>query len=185
MKTSVSEPTMREALRQSVRRLADALQALVEKVECEINGASQAELAALRYRIEGWSEEILVVCRQLPSEVTPSSLTEDGRVQRDEVDPRGLVTPEDLHQADERVRAARERGRTFRHQILEEIGPLLSTSEVAARLGVSRVAINNWRRQNRLLALQWDSHQYRYPAFQLATTPAEGEYGLVTGLPAS
>lgn len=65
---------------------------------------------------------------------------------------------------------------------LPEDWSLLSASEVAHRLGISRVTVNNWRRQNRLLALQWDSHQYRYPSFQFAENPSEGEDGVVTGL---
>jgi hypothetical protein len=56
--------------------------------------------------------------------------------------------------------AAFERGKSYRDVALREVGPVLTPVEVAARLGVSAVTVNNWRRRKRLLAFRFDEHKY-------------------------
>jgi hypothetical protein len=96
--------------------------------------------------------------------------------------PGRAVAPAELAEAEAEWAAAATRGYRHRARVEATLGPLLMPSDVAARLGVSTVTVNNWRRRGRLLAIRLDAHQYRYPAFQFADTPAEGEAGLVAGL---
>lgn len=91
------------------------------------------------------------------------------------------VTDAELARAEADWTAALDRGYRHRDLIAATAGPLLAPREVAARLGVSTVTINTWRTQGKLLALRLDHHQYRYPRFQFADSPAEGEGGVVTG----
>jgi hypothetical protein len=69
-----------------------------------------------------------------------------------------------------------------RQRAYEVVGPLLTPGQVAERLGVSLVTVNNWRKQNKLLGLRFDSHQYQYPAWQFADSPEEGEHGVLRNL---
>ena len=78
--------------------------------------------------------------------------------------------------------AARRRGREVADSVYASVGPLLSPSEAADRLGVTRATVHNWRREGRLLALHPNRHTYLYPAFQFVS-PAEADSGLLPGLP--
>lgn len=92
------------------------------------------------------------------------------------------VTPEELRTADTRWGAALERGQRYRQDALAQVGPVLTPGQVAERLGVSTVTVNNWRRQGKLLALRFDDHQYLYPLFQFAESPSQGERGVLRHL---
>jgi hypothetical protein len=59
---------------------------------------------------------------------------------------------------------------------------LLRPAETAPRLGVSPVTVNKWRRQDTLLGLSFDDHQYVYPLFQFAASPLQGERGVLRHL---
>lgn len=63
--------------------------------------------------------------------------------------------------------AALRRGEARRDEILKA-EDLLSTKEMAARLGVSIGTVRRWRRENRLLGLTGRGRAYSYPAWQLA-----------------
>lgn len=89
---------------------------------------------------------------------------------------------DDLRLADERWQEARERGRRYRAEAQAQVGPLLAPAETAQRLGVSPVTVNKWRRQEKLLGLRFDDHQYVYPLFQFATSPVQGERGVLRHL---
>lgn len=91
------------------------------------------------------------------------------------------VTAAELALAEADGAAALDRGYRHRAQVEATTGPLLTPAEVATRLGVSTVTVNNWRARGRLLGLRLDRHQYRYPAFQFADAPAAGEAGVVRG----
>jgi excisionase family DNA binding protein len=62
--------------------------------------------------------------------------------------------------------AAIRRGEARRDEILKA-QDLLSTKEMAARLGVSIGTVRRWRRENRLLGLTGRGRGYSYPAWQL------------------
>ena len=62
--------------------------------------------------------------------------------------------------------AALRRGEARRDEVLRA-EDLLSTKEMAARLGVSIGTIRRWRRENRLLGLTGRGQAYSYPAWQL------------------
>jgi hypothetical protein len=47
---------------------------------------------------------------------------------------------------------------------------------------VSPVTVNKWRRQDKLLGLRFDDHQYLYPLFQFADSPLQGERGVLRHL---
>lgn len=96
--------------------------------------------------------------------------------------PGPAVSQTRVREADERWGTALERGRRHRLEALGQIGPVLTPSEASARLGISGVTLNNWRRQNKLLALRFDDHQYLYPLFQFAASPDEGERGVLRHL---
>ena len=55
---------------------------------------------------------------------------------------------------------------------------MLTPAETAQRLGVSAVTVNKWR-QDKLLGLRFDDHQYLYPLFQFADSPLQGERGIL------
>ncbi|MBI2941706.1 MAG: DUF2384 domain-containing protein [Chloroflexi bacterium] len=96
--------------------------------------------------------------------------------------PRCAVSGQEMAAADAGWAAARARGRSYRDAALRAIGPVLTPGEVATRLGVSAVTVNNWRRRRRLLAFRFDEHQYLYPAFQFVERPDQGERGLLRHL---
>ncbi len=98
------------------------------------------------------------------------------------VDDQRQPTGDEMARADAGWRERRAEGRRFRDEALAQLGPALTPAETAARLGVSAMTVTNWRRQGRLLGLRFDGHQYLYPAFQFAETPAEGERGVVRDL---
>lgn len=85
---------------------------------------------------------------------------------------------DDLRLAGERWQEARERGRRYRAEAQAQVGPLLTPAETAQRLGVSPVTVNKWRRQQKLLGLRFDDHQYVYPLFQFVESPLQGERGV-------
>jgi hypothetical protein len=93
--------------------------------------------------------------------------------------PRRSVTDEELRRADIGWQAAHERGRNYREDAKKEIGTLLTPTQVGEHLGISRTTIANWRITNKLLGVQFDRHQYLYPAFQFVTSPEQGETGVV------
>ena len=92
------------------------------------------------------------------------------------------VGRKEMAAADQGWQAAFERGESYRDAARREVGPLLTPAAVAARLGVSAVTVNNWRRRRRLLAFRFDAHQYLYPAFQFVDRPQHGESGVVRHL---
>lgn len=96
--------------------------------------------------------------------------------------PRRAVGRAALARADAGWRAAGERGHSYRAAALERVGPVLTPGEAAARLGVSAVTLNNWRRARKLVAFRFDDHQYLYPAFQFVDAPAAGERGVLRHL---
>ena len=89
------------------------------------------------------------------------------------------VGRQEMAEADKGWAAAFERGQSYRDAALREVGTVLTPAQVAARLGVSAVTVNNWRRRKRLLAFRFDEHQYLYPAFQFVDHPGRGERGVV------
>ncbi len=91
-------------------------------------------------------------------------------------------TAEEIARADAGWHERRIEGRRFRNEALAQLGSVLTPAETAARLGVSVMTVSNWRRQDKLLGLRFDGHQYLYPAFQFAATPAQGERGVVRDL---
>ncbi len=98
------------------------------------------------------------------------------------VDDQRPPTSDEMARADAGWRERRAEGRRFRDEALAQLGPALTPAETAARLGVSAMTVTNWRRQGKLLGLRFDGHQYLYPVFQFAETPAEGERGVVRDL---
>lgn len=91
-------------------------------------------------------------------------------------------TSDEVARAEAGWHRRRAQGRRFRDEALAQLGPVLTPAETAERLGVSAMTVSNWRRQSKILGLRFDAHQYLYPAFQFAETPAEGEHGVVQGL---
>jgi hypothetical protein len=98
--------------------------------------------------------------------------------------PHRVVSRKEMAEADRSWAAAFERGHSYRDAALRDIGPVLTPAKVAARLGVSAVTVNNWRRRKRLLAFRFDEHQYLYPAFQFVDHPEHGERGVLRQLDA-
>ena len=74
------------------------------------------------------------------------------------------------------------RERRYRDEAQAQVDPLLTPAETAQRLRVSPVTVNKWRRQDKLLGLRFDDHQYLYPLFQFAASPLQGERGVLRHL---
>lgn len=66
---------------------------------------------------------------------------------------------------------------------LLEAGPLLTTREVATRLGLSPATIRAWRRRNRLLGFPIDKGLYGFPLWQFADPSADGGSGVLHAFP--
>jgi hypothetical protein len=79
-------------------------------------------------------------------------------------------------QVDDPLAAARLRGLERRQSILQAEGGLLSSQEVADRLGLSRQAVDNRRKGGRLVALETGRRGLGYPAWQF------NERGVLDGL---
>jgi hypothetical protein len=162
----------RAAVRQNARALARLVDEAVERLPGEYLPAVYAILQGAHNTIAA-----LQPSAALSESVTPAEVVADyfpvaaGSVQQ--------VTPRALREAQARWDVAAERGEQGWIEAMGAIGPLLAPGEVAARLGVSTSTVNNWRNRSKLLALRFDDHQYEYPAFQFATSPAESDRGLV------
>jgi hypothetical protein len=89
----------------------------------------------------------------------------------------------ELRRASAEWAKARERGRRHREQAIAEIGPVLTPSQVVTKLGVTSVTVKNWRQKGRLLGIKFDNHQFLYPAYQFASSPAEGAEGILLFFP--
>ena len=159
------------AVRQDARALARLVDEAVERLPGEQLGALYAVLQGARHTIAALQPQGTEV-EPLP-EYFP--VAAGGR---------GAVTARAVREAGARWDVAVERGQRDWAGAVAAIGPLLAPGEVAARLGVSTSTVNNWRGRGKLLALRFDDHQYRYPAFQFAESPASSEQGLVPHLAA-
>ena len=73
---------------------------------------------------------------------------------------------------------ARLRGVAARHQLIEAAGGVMSSTQFAGALGLTRQAVDKRRRAGRLLALSVGRRGFRYPAFQVT------HGGLLPGLEA-
>jgi hypothetical protein len=69
---------------------------------------------------------------------------------------------------------ARLRGAIAQRELLSADGGALSGAEVAARLGVTRQAVDKRRKAGQLLAVELPRRGLRYPAWQLAGTRPGG-----------
>lgn len=58
------------------------------------------------------------------------------------------------------------RGVEAKRKLLESDGGTASSAEVADLLGLTRQAVDKWRRDNRLLAVQTGGRSYRHPVWQ-------------------
>jgi len=96
--------------------------------------------------------------------------------------PRQDVAAEALQDADADWAEAIRRGRAFREQAQADVGELLTPQQVARRLGVSRATVASWRGKHKLLGVQFDDHQYLFPAFQFVDRPERGERGVLRHL---
>ncbi len=59
------------------------------------------------------------------------------------------------------------RGQAYRAGLLADPRLMLSSEVLAGRLGVTRMTVNNWRDEGKLLALRNAANDYRYPAWQV------------------
>lgn len=64
------------------------------------------------------------------------------------------------------IAAALARGQSYRAGLLADPRLMLSSEALAGRLGVTRMTVNNWRDEGKLLALRNGANDYRYPAWQ-------------------
>ena len=167
----------REAIRAEARQLGDLIDAAAERAAPDDLPVLLIALRQARAALEAaWAPDERGAV-ELP--LTPERAARyfpAGRTLR------RPVAEADVEAADAAWQAAMARGHRHREQALAGLGPVLTPREAAARLGVSTMTVNNWRRHGRLLAVRLDHHQYLYPAFQFAETPVEGERGVVRHL---
>jgi hypothetical protein len=81
-----------------------------------------------------------------------------------------------MDEMDDPLAEARVRGREAMADLLAEEGGVLTSCEVAARLGVNVRSVYRMRRGGRLLGIRLPNGQYRYPVWQLT------ERGVLPGL---
>lgn len=91
------------------------------------------------------------------------------------VSPRREVPEGEVRQANGLWQEAVERGRRHVEDAKAQVGPLLTPGEAVEKLGVSNSTINSWRRQNKLLGLRFDKHQYLYPLFQFDSSSEQNK----------
>lgn len=173
---------MPTATRDSMGRDLDRLQQAVGEAAEE----SPSALAAISSVLRLASEAVEAIRSRATSGAYEVQLTEEQR--RRYFPPMDwvgrTVTPAEMDEANARWEAALQRGRDHRAEALEELGPVLTPRQVAERLGVSTVTVNNWRRKGKLLAVRFDNHQHLYPLFQFADSPDRGESGVLRHLDA-
>jgi hypothetical protein len=93
--------------------------------------------------------------------------------------PRRDVSPTKLEEARAQWEQALVRGRGYRQEALEQIGPLWDRDQVAQHLGVSIPTIHSRRKRGELLAVSFDKYRYSFPAWQFVGSPVEGDTGVV------
>lgn len=172
---------MAVATKETVKRDARDLVQLVDEA---VERSPLAELAAIRDVLQQALTALRTI-RSRPATGAYEAIVPPERRQvyfPESTSRRGMVSPKAIREADAGWEAALERGHRHRQSALDEVGPLLTPGEVAARLGVSTVTVNNWRRQRKLLGLRFDDHQYLYPLFQFVESPAQGERGVLRHL---
>lgn len=167
----------REAIRAEARRLEDLIDAAAERAAADDLPTLLIALHQARAALEAaWApDERGAVAMPLTPE-REARYFPAGRT------PRRAAAAADVAAADAGWAAALARGYRHREQALAGLGPVLTPREVAARLGVSTMTVNNWRQRGRLLAVRLDHYQHLYPAFQFSDDPAEGERGVVRHL---
>jgi hypothetical protein len=74
------------------------------------------------------------------------------------------------------------RGQAYRAGLLADPRLMLSSEVLAGRLGVTRMTVNNWRDDGRLLALRNAANDYRYPAWQVEEAIREAMPALLRAL---
>jgi len=167
----------REAIRVEARQLEDLIDAATERAAPDDLPAVLIALRQARAALEAaWAPDATGAVELPLTSERAARYFPAGRT------PRHAVTEADAVAADAAWASALARGHRHRDQALAGLGLVLTPREVAARLGVSTMTVNNWRQKGRLLAVRLDHHQYLYPAFQFADDPAEGERGVVRHL---
>src|ERR687885_214436 len=76
---------------------------------------------------------------------------------------------EQVGESAEPLAAAVARGRQVRAQLLQVEGGILTATEVARRLGLTRQVVEQQRRAGQLLALPTELRGYAYPAWQFTS----------------
>jgi hypothetical protein len=86
--------------------------------------------------------------------------------------PRRTVPPEEVEQANRDWQEALKNGREHLQEALEQVGPLLTSDEVAKRLGMSQDEVAKLREENKLLGLRFfDMQEHLYPVWQFSDKP--------------
>lgn len=168
---------LKEAVQQEVQTLAHVVNEAVE-------GMAAPDLAALQHVLTRAVAEVAEIrahtgvggAGAYEVQLAPQRLRTYFPVLQS---PQRAVSVDELRVADARWNEAHARGHRYRDEARTQVGPLLTPRVVADRLGVSKATVNNWRRQDRLLGLHFDGHQYLYPLFQFVDSPAHGERGVL------
>ncbi len=174
---------MSTATRDTVRQ---KVQQLEQIVNTSIENTDALDLAAVQNVLDRAETEIEIIRSQRSSGVFQAETSEEEMnyyfPSINKSSPRRIVTEDELHRADEIEQRAIERGRRHIEDAKTQLGLLLTPGETAKSLGISSSTVKSWRRQNKLLGLRFDKHQYLYPLFQFVESPKQGELRVLSHL---
>lgn len=184
--TTRSAATVEQPGEDRVRRLADAMEPVIDRVESSPKTTRSVTEALARVLLAGghplrtaFLARALNAVAALTTELGEKELGNATGASSDyQVLLRALESPEAvlILQRPDPLAAARLRGLEARSRLLEAEGGTISVDDVARILGISRQAVDKRRRTGKLIGLDTGRRGYLYPSWQF------GRDGLLDGL---
>jgi len=167
----------RQALTDKARHVPQLVDSIVEGPF--VSPHSMRQVTEILDRVENELAEIRAQARVGEAPAAPASPDPLERYFPVRGTPRRDVSPAEQEETRAQWELLLERGRGYRQEALEQIGPLWDRDQVAQHLGVSIPTVHSRRKRGGLLAVSFDNYRYFYPAWQFVGSPVEGDTGVV------
>lgn len=155
LKSSVKRPYVAELKR--IARLGERARAVIGR------HPGRGRLSGQTRLLERLSDTATALERE-SAKLPEAVVVEIGKAVRGRTKPLTVASAQDEREA--LIAEALARGQARRAALLADPRLMLSSEVLAGRLGVTRVTVNNWRDEGRLLAVVNATSDYRYPAWQ-------------------